>query len=70
MSKVHKARKPLLTVDESAERLGTTAHHVRQLIKERRITYVKLGTARRSPVRIKEEVLDAFIDVHTVEAAG
>jgi excisionase family DNA binding protein len=60
----------LLTVDETAERLGTTVHHIRQLIKERRIKYVKLGQARRSPVRIREDVLEAFIADHTIEAAG
>lgn len=59
----------LLTVEEVAERLGTTVHFPRQMIKEKRIHYVKLGTGRRSPVRIREDVLDAFIASHTVEPA-
>jgi excisionase family DNA binding protein len=33
----------LLTVDQAAERLGTSVRFVRRLITERRIAYVKLG---------------------------
>ena len=33
----------LLTVDQAAERLGTSVRFVRRLIAERRIAYVKLG---------------------------
>jgi excisionase family DNA binding protein len=34
----------LLTVDEAAERLGTSARFIRRLIAERRIAYTKLDT--------------------------
>ena len=33
----------LLTTEEAAERLNTTPRHVRRLVFERRIAYVKLG---------------------------
>ena len=33
----------LLTMEEAAERLNTTARHVRRLVFERRIAYRKVG---------------------------
>jgi excisionase family DNA binding protein len=33
----------LMTVEQAAERLGTTERFVRRLVFERRIAYVKLG---------------------------
>jgi excisionase family DNA binding protein len=53
----------LLTVDQAAERLGTSARFVRRLIAERRIAYVKLGRH----VRIAAEDLEAFIVASRVE---
>ncbi|MEU3408532.1 helix-turn-helix domain-containing protein [Streptomyces sp. NPDC006670] len=53
----------LLTVDEAAERLGTSVRFIRRLISERRIRYVKLG----KHVRIADSVLTAFIEERTVE---
>ncbi|MET8439159.1 helix-turn-helix domain-containing protein [Streptomyces sp900116325] len=53
---------PLLTVDQAAERLGTTARFPRRLIAERRIAFVKVG----SHVRIKASVLEAYIEGNTV----
>src|ERR671919_685534 len=47
----------LLTVEETAERLGTSVRFVRRLVFERRIAYVKLGRH----VRIAARDLDAFI---------
>ncbi|MEU2360990.1 excisionase family DNA-binding protein [Streptomyces noursei] len=55
----------LLTVDQAAERLGTTTRFPRRLIAERRIAFVKVG----SRVRIKESVLVAYIDGNTVQPA-
>ena len=52
----------LLTVDQAAERLGTTPRFVRRLIAEKRIAYVKLG----AHVRIEDGVLDDFIDAGRV----
>jgi excisionase family DNA binding protein len=54
----------LLTVDEVAERLGTSVRFPRRLIAERRIEYVKVGRH----VRIHERVVDEWIASSTVEA--
>jgi excisionase family DNA binding protein len=53
----------LLTVDEAAERLGTSARFIRRLIAERRIAYTKLGRH----VRIAGRDLDAFVASGRVE---
>jgi excisionase family DNA binding protein len=47
----------LLTVDEAAERLGTSTRFIRRLIAERRIAYTKLGRH----VRIAARDLDAYV---------
>jgi len=54
----------LLTVEEAAERLGTSARFVRRLIFAQRIAYTKLGRH----VRIAASDLDAFITDGRVEA--
>ena len=53
----------LLTVEEAAERLGTSARFIRRLIAERRIAYTKLGRH----VRIATRDLDAFVASGRVE---
>ncbi len=53
----------LLTVDEAAERLGTSARFIRRLIAERRIAYTKLGRH----VRIATRDLDAYVASGRVE---
>jgi excisionase family DNA binding protein len=53
----------LLTTEEAAERLNITPRHVRRLVFERRIAYVKLGRH----VRIAARDLDAFIRAGRVE---
>jgi excisionase family DNA binding protein len=53
----------LLTVEEAADRLGTSVRFVRRLILERRIAYTKLGRH----VRIAPLDLDAFIRSGRVE---
>jgi excisionase family DNA binding protein len=47
----------LLTVDEAADRLGTSTRFIRRLIAERRIAYTKLGRH----VRIAARDLDAYV---------
>jgi len=54
----------LLSVEQAAEHLGTSARFVRRLVFERRIAYVKLGRH----VRISSRDLDAFIDAGRVDA--
>jgi excisionase family DNA binding protein len=53
----------LLTVDQAAERLGTSPRFVRRLVFQRRIAYVKLGRH----VRIDAHDLDAFIRAGRVD---
>jgi excisionase family DNA binding protein len=55
----------LLTVDEAANRLGTSVRFVRRLIAERRIAYVRVGRH----VRIAEADLASFVEAGRVEAA-
>ncbi|MFI0737896.1 excisionase family DNA-binding protein [Streptomyces sp. NPDC021100] len=55
----------LLTVEEVADRLGTSVRFPRRLIEERRIEYVKIGRH----VRIPERVVESFIAAHTVAPA-
>jgi excisionase family DNA binding protein len=56
----------LLTVEEAADRLGTSVRFVRRLILERRIAYTKLGRH----VRIAPRDLDAFIRAGRVEVGA
>ena len=53
----------LLTVDQAAERLGTTVRFIRRLRAERRIAVVKLGTH----IRIDSNDLDAYIEASRQE---
>jgi excisionase family DNA binding protein len=54
----------LLTVEEAADRLGTSVRFVRRLVFQRRIPYVKVGRH----VRIATGDLEAFIQAGRVEA--
>ncbi|MFC5027871.1 excisionase family DNA-binding protein [Streptomyces sp. DSM 41987] len=53
----------LLSVEQVAERLGTTVRFPRRLIEERRITFVKVGRH----VRIPESAVDSFVLANTVQ---
>jgi excisionase family DNA binding protein len=53
----------LLSVDDAAKVLGTTARFPRRLIAERRIRFVRVGRH----VRIPESELQGFIEEGTVE---
>ena len=53
----------LLTVEEAADRLGTSVRFVRRLIAERRIDYVKVGRH----VRLDPTDVEAFIAASRVE---
>ena len=54
----------LLSIEQAAERLGTSVRFVRRLIAERRIAYTKLGRH----VRIAARDLDAYVASGRVEA--
>jgi excisionase family DNA binding protein len=56
----------LLTVEQAAERLGTSVRFVRRLVAERRIAYVKVGRH----VRICEADLARFVAAGRVEASA
>ena len=56
----------LLTVEEAADRLGTSVRFVRRLVFERRIAYTKLGRH----VRIATHDLDALIAAGRIEAGS
>jgi excisionase family DNA binding protein len=64
MSSNRLAADQLLTVEEAAERMSTSARFVRRLIAERRIEFVKVGRH----VRISEPALAAFIYAGRVHA--
>ena len=45
----------LLTIDQLAERLGITVRHVRRLVAEKRVPYLKVGKlVRFDPDEIKQ----------------
>jgi excisionase family DNA binding protein len=56
----------LLTVEQAAERLGTSVRFVRRLIAERRIAYVKVGRH----IRIAEADLASFVAAGRIEASA
>ena len=53
----------MLTVEEAAERLGTSPRFVRRLITERRIAFSKIGRH----VRLSASDVEAFIRAGRVE---
>ena len=53
----------LLTVEEAADRLGTSVRFVRRLVAERRIAYVKVGRH----VRLDPTDIEMFIAASRVE---
>jgi len=56
----------LLTVEEAADRLGTSVRFVRRMIAERRIAYIRIGRH----VRIAEADLASFVAAGRVEASA
>lgn len=57
----------LLTLEESAELLGTGVRFARRLIAERRIQFVKVGRHVRIPQRALRDYIDAAT-VHPTRA--
>ncbi|MHB1536362.1 MAG: helix-turn-helix domain-containing protein [Acidimicrobiales bacterium] len=52
----------LLTIDQLAEQLGITVRHVRRLIAERRVPYLKVGKL----VRFDPADIAVWLDHHRV----
>ena len=48
----------LLTIDQLVERLGTSTRHIRRLIAERRIPYLKVGKL----VRFDPDEINRWLD--------
>lgn len=59
-------RPSLVDVEGAAARLGISVRHVRHLIAQRRIPYVKVGHY----VRFDPDELDAWIDERRVPVGG
>lgn len=53
----------LLTIDQLAIQLGTSVRHVRRLVAERRVPYVKVGRW----VRFDPAVIAEWLDQHRVD---
>lgn len=56
----------LLTIDQLAEHLGTSHRHLRRLIAERRIPYVKVGRL----IRFDPAEIAAWLDNHCSRDIG
>lgn len=54
----------LLTIDDVARRLGTSVRHIRRLVAEQRIPFVKVGWF----VRFEPDEVAAWIGAHRVES--
>ena len=61
----------LLTVDEAADRLGTSVRFVRRLVAERRIAYVKVGRhVRLDPTDVKAFIATGRVEVRPSAVAA
>lgn len=54
----------LLDIKEAADRLGTTERHMRALIADRKIAYIKVGRL----IRFDPKSLDEWIEANTIMA--
>jgi excisionase family DNA binding protein len=57
----------LLSVTETAMRLGVSTHSVRRYVGTGELKASKLGPGSNSPIRIEERELQRFLDRHVVE---
>jgi excisionase family DNA binding protein len=60
----------MLTVAQVAQRLGIKEATVRLWLAQRRISYIKLGRARKSSIRVPETEIDRLIRNSTVPAVA
>ena len=58
--------RPPVDLAGAADYLGTTPRHVRRLVTERRIPYVKIGRF----TRLDPDDLDEWISAHRIEVAA
>jgi excisionase family DNA binding protein len=66
-AKLPPARGTLLDVEGAAGYLGTTTRHVRRLVEERRIPFIKLGPGRSARLRFDTARLDVWLEEHSFE---
>ena len=52
--------RPLMEIDQVAEYLGVSVRHIRRLVAEQRIPYIKWG----SKLHFDPDEIDAWIDEH------
>jgi len=52
--------RPLMEIDEAAQYLGVSVRHVRRLVAEKRIPYIKWG----GRLHFDPDELDAWVDEH------
>lgn len=57
------SRRALITIDEVAERLGVSVRHMRRLVADRRIPFVKWGHL----LRFDLDAIDRWLDDRDVE---
>jgi len=60
-------RSGLIDVTGAALYLGTSPRHVRRMVDERRIPFIKLGGGRGARLRFNVAHLDAWIEKHSVK---
>jgi len=52
----------MLTVQQTAQRLGVVPEHVRRLVRAGELEAIKIGSAPNSHYRISEEALAGYIE--------
>ena len=57
----------LLDVRDCAAYIGTSERHIRRLVTERRIPFLKLGPGKNARLRFNTIKLDAWLAEHSVE---
>ena len=62
--RIHSA---LLDVDGAAAYLGTSTRHIRRLVEDRRVPFVKLGPGRSARLRFDTARLDAWINEYSFD---
>jgi excisionase family DNA binding protein len=65
MASTEKVTRRMLTTDQAAEYLGTTARHVRRLVSEHELSRYKVGGRNR----FSDVELDAWLDDRRIDGA-
>lgn len=57
----------LLDVQGAAAYLGTSERHIRRLVEQRRLPFIKLGNGRSARLRFDTARLDVWLEEHSFE---